>query len=387
MAKRPTWPKRAAALSALSPAAIVSALIGFALMTAYWPGLAGLKTMPTWIVGGCIVAAFFFVDRVRLTPAHIAGLTLIGLLLLTMAWAPSLDGIDAALCLVIIAVAFGFGSTLDDVRPLVIGAAFGLAVSSVVICAETVHWITLENFDGPAALFYNRNRLAEVTALVVVALAALRLWWFIPMLLPALLLPEARGALIAAIVPLLILAYRRERWNALLRALIMMVAFAALLGFVLHRGLDTSANERIALWRDTIAALNWQGHGLGSFWDTFPAYAQHFVFAQTHSRPEHPHNEFLNLAYEGGAVAVVLALVFVYTLWRAAAFPMALVLLALGIVSMVAMPFHDPATVLFGAVVAGYCVGRRDAVSVAAHVRGNSLQPRLAAGAVSRGTA
>jgi len=150
--------------------------------------------------------------------------------------------------------------------------------------------------------------------------------------------------------------WRYNDWK--LRLLVGCVAFIALIVFV-RQGVNDSIHIRLDYWRDGLAALNWQGHGIGSIWTTFPQFA-HFTHVEVKDvRPEHLHNELLELAYEGGVGAVVLALVFVVALADAAyKNPLALVLLALAIMSVTEMPLREPATALFGAVIAGFVAGR-----------------------------
>jgi hypothetical protein len=134
-------------------------------------------------------------------------------------------------------------------------------------------------------------------------------------------------------------------------------------------GLDALA-ERLAVWNYTIANLDWLGHGLGSFTATAPllSWDGHVT------RAIHPHNEWLWLAYEGGAGAVLLCAALAVLLWRAGADPLRLVLVAIGLESLFAMPFHDPATVLFAAVVAGHLAGAGRRVRDPAHAGGDPLR-------------
>lgn len=354
----------------------VTFTLGLALTAAYWPGIAGAATAPRWGVGAAMAVALFVAPPARVTTAHVVGGLLVAWLLLSLAWSPSqLDGIDAAGKLLIVTAAFALGSALDDVRPFVAGAAGGIAISGIVAIAQWFGWSGIESAWNPAGLFYNANRLAEAAAIVLAGVLALRLWWALPGLIPALVIPQARSAAVAVGAVTLIWAWRQGRAVRLA-----VIALAICLGTIVLTGrgirLDTIM-ERIALWSDTISGLTLMGHGLGSFAETFPQYATHFDL--TRSRPDHPHNEIIWLAYEGGAVAVGLFGVLCGVLWMARAHALGLVLVAMGLVALVAMPFHDPASILFVGVVAGHvarCGLRTHRKAVA---RGAPLRAGLAA--------
>jgi hypothetical protein len=144
----------------------------------------------------------------------------------------------------------------------------------------------------------------------------------------------------------------------------------------LSRWFDGGVAERVALWRDTVNALTPLGYGFGSFEVTFPLHAHYFNLAE--SRPALPHNEWLWLAYEGGVVAVLLGAAFCYSLWKSTDVEFRVVFMVLAGAALYAMPLHDPATVLFGALLAGYCARDRLAVRRPACSCGNPLRAGMA---------
>ncbi len=350
-------------------------VFGLLLTVAYWPGVSGAATTPRWDVAALLAIVLFAAPRVQLIAAHIVGIALVGWLLLTLIWSEGrLDGVDAAFKLIIIAVAFAVGSLALDLRPLFAGAAVGVTVSSGIALAQIYGWHGLPSYGVASGLFFNPDRMASAAAIVFVGAVALRLWWFVPGLLPALVLPQSRAALLAVAVAIALMAWNKTgfRWALLLLGGIAVAAYA----FV-HRGIDGGVTERLALWQDTIGALTWSGHGLGSFWTTFPSHAFHFGSSLLSSRPDHPHNEWLWLAYEGGIVAVALFTALSILCWRSSDMQVRCVLIALFVLSLFAMPFHDPATAVLGSLVAGHLVGRgallrRDAVG-----GGMALRARL----------
>lgn len=361
----------------------VSCALGLALMVAYWPTWYGAATTPRWCVGVAIVAALFFSGRVRVTSVHVVGLALVAWLIVLVAWSDvPLDGVDPVIKLSLVVAAFGFGSSaLDDVRPFVAGAAIGITLNSALALAQWFGWHGIESLSAPSGLFYNGNRLAEAAALVLACVLALRMWWALPGLIPALILPNARGAALATLVMMITWGWQQGKTLQKCATGLALALPAIMLAYMNLR--TFTIDERVALWRDTWSGLTWPGHGLGSFTETFAQYAKHFDITKTY--PEHPHNELLWVAYEGGAVAVVLFGALCVLLWRSADAAVRLALVVIGVESLFAMPLHDPATVLFVAVVAGRLAGAGGRVRDPVVAGGSPLRTRLAAGSAHAG--
>lgn len=340
--------------------------IGLALMVAYVPGWSGAATTPRWDVGVAMALALLLGPAGRMTPAHGCGLAIAGWMILSLAWSSApLDGIGAAVPLLVVAIAFAWGAMLDDIHPLVAGAAIGLAISSIIATAQWLGWHGIASADhAPAGLFYSRNRLGEAAAVVLAAAVGLRMWWALPGLVPALVLPMDRAAWIAAGVVVGLAAWRRarafERYVA-----VVTIGWLAVLAWLMTSGLDmpwklVALSERVTLWRFTIEHLTWLGHGLGAFITDGPVLAwpvepgSSIVNA---SKAEHPHNEFLWLAYEGGLPAIGLFGAFAVLVWRSCSHEVRLVLVAIVVLACFAMPWHDPATLGLAGVCAGFGVG------------------------------
>lgn len=362
---------------------LLAALFCFALMTAYWPGITGAATTPRWDVAAVLAVALFFAPHIRLTTAHYLGMALLAWLFITLIWSESqLDGTDAAFKLILAAIAFAVGSSMPSLRSLLIGSAIGIGISSGFAIAQWLGWHGIETYDnGFAGLFHNRDRLGAAAALVAIGVAAScpRMWLLLPLLAPALILTQSRAAWLAVAVGLAMIPSNLA--SKFVRIGFAWFAFAGGMIVFLYRGHDVSIDQRLSLASDTIGALNIFGHGLGSFWESFPSHAHLFSIAT--ERPEHPHNEWLWLAYEGGIPAFILGLAFAVELWRSAAeSPQRSTLAGLFVLSMFAMPFHDPATLILGALSAGFLAGRRAYHGVAAFDRGSPLRQGLAAGVV-----
>lgn len=238
-----------------------------------------------------------------------------------------------------------------SLRNLWIGAAAGLTVSSGIAIAEFLHYPPLrEVYPWPAGLFVNGNYMAEAAALVVVALVVERLWWLIPSVLPALVLPQARGAILALAVALML--HFRVYWRVM--APIAALAFIGICAFSFLKG-DASSVERWALWRSAAHGLTFWGHGTGSFWTAFHLYD---VRINPATMPEAAHNEFLTIAFELGVVGVALMAGFFLSLTGPLDAPR-LVVIALLVEASFAFPLHLPATAVLGMVAAGFSVRSR----------------------------
>lgn len=364
---------------------LVSFAIGLALMVAIVPGWAGLATTPRWDVGAVIAFALFCAGVGRMARAHWLGLAMISWLVVSLAWSSEpLAGADQAAKMIVVAVGFAWGATLTDLRPLIAGAATGIAISSLVALAQWFGWTWIETSSTgtPAGLFYNHNRIAEAAALVLATSIAIRLWWALPGLVPSLILPQERTAWLAVAVVLAIVVWRRLRGQdrfALAGIAVMLVMLAAMTAGLwrLETFGPAGVTERLAMWSFVADHFSLVGHGLGSFAHDGPMLMGPIpgvagMVGLTHA--EHPHNEFLWLAYEGGIVGLGLFLAFAGRVWRDAGPDLRLVLVAVGVVACFAMPFHDPAAAIFAALVAGHAAGARERVRAAADAGGGALR-------------
>jgi len=316
-----------------------------------------------------------------MTRAHWCGVALVGWLVVSIAWSPApLDGFGEAAKLIVIAAAFAYGATLESIWSVVTGATFGIALSSIVATAQ---WYGFEGIEQtthafPAGLFYNHNRLAEAAVLVGVALIALRRFVWLPFLLPSIVLPQARGALLAAgVVMVALLLWRRRTFD---RFVILMILFwlLVLAALTAPQWRSAALDERLILWSYAINNMTWLGHGLGSFSGATDVFLGNGIDA---SRAEHPHNEYLWLAFEGGIPALAAGIGFALALAKDAAYGrrLFLVFLALAVIACFGMPFHDPASILFSALCAGALARNNDCFRFPAYDGGSALRPRMAA--------
>ena len=326
--------------------------LAFLTSALFWPGVAGAATVPRWAVIALVVPVLL--KDQRLTAAHAAGALFLIWAALSMAWNPAtLDGIGALLVLAMLAACFCLGNQLIDLRKVYIGAALGVTVSSVVAIFQWFGFHQVASWGGPGGLFVNGAFMAETAALVLVVLVSERLWWLIPGVLPALLLPDARDAVLA-VATATVVALRRSRFIWLLVAVVPIAAYF----YVTAKGYG-SINERLEIWHSTLDGVTLFGHGIGSFWSLYPAYDLRPVAPiALLNTPEYAHNEFLTVAFELGIIGLLLFCGLCVTL----AGPLdtaRLVLIALFVESCFDFPLHLPATAFLGMVVAGHAVRNR----------------------------
>lgn len=323
--------------------------VAFLATALYWPGVIAPVTTPRWALIALVVP--WLLRECRLTAGHVAGIALFAWAAATILWdAAPLDGAGALLIALMLGCCFWLGSQIADLRPLYIGAACGLALSSVVAIIQYFGYAPFPVMTVISGLFVNGNLMAEAAALIAVAVVAERMWGLLPLVLPALVLPHARGALLACAVALAV-HYRAE----LRRYWPTVAAVAVSIGALLFMNGGPSGDERLLIWRSAASGVTIFGHGLGSFWIVFPAYDIRPVVT---GLPEYAHNEWLNVAFELGVVGLLLFCVFCASL----AGPLdtaRLVLIALAVEAFFAFPLHEPTTGFLGMVVAGHAVRNR----------------------------
>lgn len=217
-------------------------------------------------------------------------------------------------------------------------------------------------------LFGNPNMMGEAAAVAIVALTAQGSWISAGAALPALMLAQARSALLAT---LFFLAGARSL------IVVVLVCAAALLLLPEHRDFlaTNSLVERATIWSDTMSRLTFFGHGLGS-------YATSLHSTLSFRIAEHAHNDYLELAFELGVPGVVLGVTIAAAVFLGAANNERLVLGVLATEALFGFPLHAPATSAIGAVVAGHAARawgelRLDCVFSAAVFRDGDAVDRL----------
>lgn len=312
------------------------------------PGWNSAALAPRWCIVAVGSAVLVSLQRAppSLTRAHALGLAFFGYCAVSVLWSPIfVDAAQAFIKLCILALAFLVGFRSTDLKPLYIGFGAGMCVNSVVLIVQRLGFI---EFDG-VGLFFNPTLNGEAAILILAALMTQGPWWIVIGTWPSMILSGSRAAVAAAAAIILTYLWQNRRRGYALLALascILLCAVALWYGKFSYRPF-----ERLDIWNDTLSGLTPFGRGIGSFWTTFPLYANHQNLLL--SRPEHAHNDYLELTYELG-IGAVLAFWLAIHLFRRAAATERRVFVAFAVLSLVGFPLFMPASAFLLALAAGH---------------------------------
>lgn len=325
------------------------ALFVFAIGVAYWPGLDGASTSlrAALIAGGL----WIFLRPTALTATHAAMVALISWCAITFLWTPfPWDWVNAMAQMLMIGGAFWAGSSCEDLRPVYVAVGLAVAISSMIAIIQVlfpgaIPDAIIAQSASPGGLFVNKNLLAETAAMALAGVLTLRTAWLIPMILPSLILPLARGPALGALAAI---ATILPRWVTVL----VLGAVGALMWL---RG-TTDMTIRVEYWRATIDGLSVFGNGAGSFYGLFPTFAPRITSDEI---PVNAHGDFLQLAFDTGALGAACAVAIIAISLRGDDPRARAVLVAFLVEGLVGFPLYQAPTAFLAALVAGYlCRGR-----------------------------
>lgn len=251
------------------------------------------------------------------------------------------------------ALAYHWGTLCADLRGLWKGLAVGLSVSTAIALAQALDFRPVEANDPYqySGLFFNSSLFGVILGLVLVGLATHRLWWYMPPMALGLILSGSRGGFFIAAVGLV----------ARFGSPVLAAGVFACAGIAFLSVIDLADSQRLQIWGVTLPALNFFGHGAGSFLDLY--YVRNTKVSLIH--PEFVHNDFLQLVYEYGIGTLFLIAIPALALaGRSAERPVLIAWLAL---STFYFPLYAPIPAFIGFVVAGHCL--RDWAVVRDHGR------------------
>ena len=323
--------------------------LGVILPLAYIPLYTGQYILTGWIVLSCVLP-FFFLKPIQMGAAHWLGIAFLAYAYASICWVEvPIQSVWGLWELCMLAGCFLLG-TSRDTKWLWPGMACGLAVNTLIAINQYfVHDLSLVFRVNPYALtglFVNPDMFGETACLVTIALMATRQYPWILLSAPGILMSGSRASLVALTACLGLWMWDQFRLKGLIVAALLALAPAYYVtGF--HRG---AISERQALWLDTIqGTTNPFGHGVGSFFATYPKYALRTDTMAT--RPEDPHNEFLNLAFEYGVGA--LPIIAIISMGFASGGPARYPLLAFLTIALFSFPTRIPTEGIVGMVALG----------------------------------
>jgi hypothetical protein len=313
--------------------------LGLAISGAYVPGWTGASIQTSWVVLSCLLPALALWRSVTLTGFHWAILSFVGISALSLAWALNFyDGVWGLWQVILFALAFWYGSSHDSLRGLFIGLGLGASASALVCFAQALGYHPLLTWGpDPSGLYYNSMYAGEIFALVILGLVIYRVYWLIPALVLALALTHSHAGMIA-------LALGLAAWWYRSLSLIALVSLAVAVIFTYH--FRASDAQRLQIWFSAATNLTLFGHGPGSFLSLWYPQGHAILF------PEYTHNDFLQLAFEYGLLAIVPIglLVALGTITEATDWPIWIAFLFMGLVSF---PLYTPILGFIGACAAG----------------------------------
>lgn len=343
--------------------------------TAYWPYWHDGAVSPKWMVL-CAAPVMLLWVRVQMTAAHWWGLAFLIWSAACATWSVSSNDAERAIVhLLLLAAVFIIGAQVRDARWIYAAFITGISVSGLLAITETLGLMTVPAAIGPAGLMGNKNYLAEAALCAVIVCLVFRWWWASVLPMASLVLPVSRGAILALGVVGMAWLWKRNRAWAILLFVVCAASALIVSSAIGWRG-NHSIQVRIDVWSVALDSLTWLGHGSGSFQAAYPLFANYIEVPI--ARPEHAHNEFINLAFETGIPGVILALGLCAALWRGAGMdgPESWIALAILATSLFSFPLHLPVTGFVAAFVAGRLGAHGHSVRAGVRDRGAQIFPR-----------
>lgn len=320
-------------------------LLGFGVITVYIPGILGASISTGWLFLFIVAPILLLYCEIKLGFGFIficyAALSLIWTEILNIAW-------FSLLKLIMLGCVFWIGQNIKDLTPIFKGLALGLGVSVLVTVANKLGFITdVYSLNSMAAgLFVNPNIYSEISAILFISLLIFKLWWWIPITLPGLILVQSRTAFVGLGAGLFILLWGYNKSYAIASTLVLFIIAAILYkgGFALP-----SIHERFDMWADTIQGIKILGNGVGSYEPLFPYYATHIDTEL--ARPKYAHNDLLNIIFEFG-IGSVLFLMVIFNVFKTKRLEL-VILITIFVISLFTYAIYVPVTAFIAFLVAG----------------------------------
>lgn len=332
-------------------------LLGLMVSVAYVPGIIGASIPTGWLF-------LIIVAPLLILPSNLP-LFLI-YIIVSLCWTVNLNlAVFFLLQFIVLWFIFEFGKTISDLRPIFKGLSFGLGISSILAIAQYNGFERVFTLStNVAGLFLNPNIYSEVCAVILVSLISFRLYYWIPVTLPGLILVHSRASLIVLGLGIVILTKLRM---ILIPIFIICLTYLYFTNFSFNN--ISSIKERFDLWADTFRGLSFFGNGIGSFEILYPLNAINIDTSLY--RPRYAHNDLLQLVFEFGIGIILLLPIF----WKVIKSGN-VILYSIGILSLLTFPFHIPMLAFIGCLVAGYITTHNGTIRNIGDSRGSVLFKR-----------
>ena len=331
-------------------------IFGFLLAVAFNPFIYAAATVPRWALLSVALPLLLWQQSPSyFTPLHLIGCLLVSWCALSLAWtANGYDGLGELGQLALIAQAFVLGNRLGSMREIFKGLAIGLIVSSLLVATPLYQFMIGPVSVEHEGLLGNRNMLSEAAVLTLLGCIGYRLWWFIPGILPSIFVwPQERASMLALIVAAGCWLWSYSKW---LTVACGAAVIGAGLSYAFFGDRISSTSQLIQIWSDTSKGLTFWGHGIGSFLTLFPFLTSTIDIVV--SRPEHAHNDFLEIIFDYGFIGAFLYASFTVVAIGVADRIYRPILAAFLVIGCFSFPWHVPVTAFIGACVIGCIAGR-----------------------------
>ncbi len=318
-------------------------LLGFGITTIYIPGVLGASVPTGWFLLFIVMPLIAWSIKFEFS----YGFLLICYATLSLLWTENFNiGFFLLLQMIALGLVYCLGKSIKDPKPVFIGLALGLGISGVIAILQKYFEFKFVFVNGiVAGLFVNPNVFSETSVVILLCLLVSKLYWWIPVTLPGILIVHSRTGLLALGVGLFTWLFNKNRYFALLSLL-----GVALLSTIFYWNSFSISSiiERFDLWKDTIKGFSVRGNGIGSFEILFPNYAVNIDTSV--ARPRYAHNDLLQLIFDLGVGSVFI----LPLLWIKIKNEYSPILYGIGIVASLSFAFHMPALAFIGCLVAGF---------------------------------
>lgn len=357
-------------------------IVSFLVPLIFWSSFIQPAVLSKWVFFSAVLPLILLAaERAPRSGALWLGGLWLAWAALSLVWATSFpDGVLRLWQFVLAGAVFVIGTGLSErqINRCLVAFALGMCINAVIAFGQFIGVGDMWFHATPVAgLQVNGNYLAEAALMALVAAFCLKKWWLLPLLLVALFLPQSRGAVAALLMVSVVWLWPRVRWASM--GLFTASAVAAS-GYVLYLGIDHSTfADRIALFTNAFAGITLSGHGIGSFWSTYPLYYDALFMSPEstygfNKTPRTAHNDLLTVGFETGIIGLGLMASFLMMVLRkrnGACWYVVVSFLALGIFNF---PAYIPTTVFLAALCAGFLCRARSDLRVCRYTRGLSIQ-------------
>lgn len=330
--------------------------LGFILPVVYVPSWTGATILSGWPFLSLILP-LLLLRKIEMGPAHWLGLAFLAYACVALSWAPVWQqGIWDLWLTFILAGVFCWASGLTSTRALWLGMAIGLGINDVIATLQLFKFnpVPVQSVGSGyyPGLFINQDMFCEASLFVTLGLVGYRLYWPLVFTLPPLYFAQTRSVFAAYAIVAAVAAWDRWRWITIIPSLFVVLC----VGYAVTARHHDSITEHFELWQDTADGQTLWGRGPGSFFMLYPEFAKRTDTMRT--RPEDPHNEYLNLSFQYGLGILPLAAIFAIALFAAG--PERYVWVAFLVVALFSFPSRIPAEGFAGMVALGRLCSRRN---------------------------